>query len=61
MDIHAASTIVTGSGGTQNYGGVASQVPQSVLPGQVQVGFSANSLLNQQYIIQYDCWPRRSS
>jgi hypothetical protein len=56
IDIHAASGNVAGSGGTQLYGGVASQVPQSITPGAVQVGFSANSLLNQPYILQNDCW-----
>jgi hypothetical protein len=56
MDIHAASGNVAGAGGTQLYGGVASHCPESILPGTVQTGYSAASLLFSQYIIQHDCW-----
>ena len=56
ISIAAASGLVAFTGGTQNYGGVASQCPQAVLPGQVQTGFSTASLANQPYIIQHDCW-----
>jgi hypothetical protein len=56
IDIHAASGNVSGTGGTQLYGGAACKVPEAVLPGQVQTGYTANSLLNSQYILQYDCW-----
>lgn len=56
IDIHAASGNVAFAGGTQLYGGVASQAPQALVPGQTQTGFTANSLLNQQYILQNDCW-----
>ena len=56
IDIHAASGNVSGSGGTQLYGGIASKVPEAVLPGSLQVGNTANSLANSQYILQYDCW-----
>jgi len=56
IDIHAANGNVAFATGTQLYGGVASKVPESITPGAVQTGFSANSLLNQQYTIQHDCW-----
>jgi hypothetical protein len=56
IDIHAASGNVAGAAGTQLYGGVASQTPAAVLPGTLQTGFSVNSLANQPYIIQNDCW-----
>ncbi len=56
IDIHAASGNVAFAAGTQLYGGVPSNVPGAVLPGTVQVGYSTSQLLNQQYILQYDCW-----
>jgi hypothetical protein len=56
IDIHAASGNVSATGGTQLYGGPASRVPNSIIPGTAQVGFTANSLLNSQYILQGDCW-----
>jgi hypothetical protein len=56
IDIHAANGNVSGSGGTQLYGGVPSNVPGAVLPGTLQTGYTTNQLLAQQYILQYDCW-----
>lgn len=56
IDVHAAAGNVAFSGGTQNYGGPASTLPNSAIPGQAQTGFSAASLANQQYTIQGDCW-----
>lgn len=56
IDIHAASGNVAFAAGTQLYGGVPAQVPGAVLPGTAQTGYSTSQALNQQYILQYDCW-----
>ena len=56
IDIHAASGNVLFASGTQLYGGVPANCPQSVLPGQAQVGYSTSQLFGQPYIIQHDCW-----
>jgi hypothetical protein len=56
IDIHAANGNVSGSGGTQLYGGVASMLPSSVQPGVLPTGLTANQLANSQYQIQQDCW-----
>jgi hypothetical protein len=56
IDIHAASGIVAFAGGTQAYGGPASILPFAITPGAVPTGYTANTLLAQQYQIQNDCW-----
>lgn len=56
INIAGASSNVAFAGGTQLYGGPASALPYSVVPGQAGLGWTANELLNQQYQIQGDCW-----
>ncbi len=56
INIASASGNVAFAAGTQLYGGPASQLPNSVIPGTAQTGLTANQILNQQYQIQNDCW-----
>ncbi len=56
INIAGASGNVAFAAGTQLYGGPASLVPASVIPGTAQTGLTANQILNQQYQIQYPCW-----
>ena len=55
-DPKAASSNVAFTGGTQNYGGAASVLPNSVIPNSVPSNLTAAQLLNQPYQIQQDCW-----
>jgi hypothetical protein len=56
INVAGASSNVAFAGGTQMYGGPASMLPYSVVPGQAALGLTANELLNQQYQVQKDCW-----
>lgn len=56
IDISGASSSVVFATGTQLYGGPASKLPNSVIPGTAQTGYSATSILCQPYQIQNDSW-----
>lgn len=56
IDISGASSNVAFAGGTQLYGGPASRLPNSVIPGTAQTGYSATAILCQPYVIQNDAW-----
>ena len=56
IDCHAAAGNVAFAGGTQLYGGPASLLPYSVVPGQAALGLTANQIANNPYQIQQDCW-----
>lgn len=56
INVAGASSNVAFAGGTQLYGGPASLLPYSVVPGQAALGLTANELANQQYQVQKDCW-----
>lgn len=56
ISIAAANGNVVAATGTQFYGGPASLLPYSVVPGQAALGLTANQIANQQYQIQQDCW-----
>lgn len=55
IDCSAASGNVAFAGGTQQYGGPPSFLPNSVLPG-TSAGLTGGSALNKPYQIQGDCW-----
>lgn len=55
IDCHAASGNVAFAGGTQNYGGPPSFLPNSVIPGTAS-GLTGGPSLNQPYQLQGDCW-----
>ncbi len=56
INVAGASSNVAFAGGTQLYGGAASMLPYSVVPGQAALGLTTNEILNQQYQVQKDCW-----
>lgn len=56
INIAGASGNVAAATGTQFYGGPASLLPYSTVPGQAALGLTANQIANQAYQIQQDCW-----
>jgi hypothetical protein len=56
INIAGASGDVEFAAGTQFYGGPASLLPYSTVPGQAALGLTANQIANSQYQIQQDCW-----
>ncbi len=56
IDTHAAAGNVAFAGGTQQYGGPFSALPNSVIPGSAAANVTGPQTLNNPYQIQQDCW-----